>query len=282
MTEEKKIGEDGLTPASRRIAAITALAFGGFTVFIAPFLIQVNMSRLIETVLVLGETNPMLKLTPIFIFTWTNITRGIGVVAGIALMIMAIPLLKGEKWAWSAALSFISLPTIYSILIALPYVVQCGFPPPAGICIILGVVAFWIMIVLKEGSKTEKRVRLLVLTTLGVIAGHVNVLIMHGIKGTIDTGFDATVLAPREAVYGFEVPINFVVMVLCMIAIPLVANKKEAGWWMCLVIGFSLIIANVPPQVIRMETVDFIFAAIFGAVLIVSVSIPKFKQYLVE
>ena len=282
MSDEKKIGEDGLTPASRCIAAITALIFGIFTVFIAPFLIQKNMATLILKTIELKPGNPMLELTPIFIYTWTNVTRGIGMVAGIALLLMVIPLKNGKPWAWSMAVSFISLPTIYSILIALPYVVQCGFPPPAGICIIFGVAAFWIMILLKDGTKGEKTARMCVLTTLGVIAGHVNVLIMHGVKGVIDTGFDATVLELRTTIYGFEAPLNFICMVLCIIAIPLVAEKKALGWWMSLVVGVTLIIANLPTQIIRMETVDFLFAAIFGAVLLVFLLLPKFKKDLIE
>ena len=71
-------------------------------------------------------------------------------------------------------------------------------------------------------------------------------------------------------------------MVLCIIAIPLVAEKKALGWWMSLVVGVTLIIANLPTQIIRMETVDFLFAAIFGAVLLVFLLLPKFKKDLIE
>jgi len=193
------------------IMAIVAIIFGIFTIFIAPFIIQINLNTLLSAIISLIPTDPHLQTAPIFVSIWVNILRGVSVVSGITLIVIALPLKKGEKWAWPAAISCISLPTMYSVLIALPYIVHVGFPPPAGIVLILGLLTFWIMIILKSGSILEKISRLIVLTLLGVTGGQINVLVMHGIKGLVDTGFnltDESILDPKNFIYGFEVPLN--------------------------------------------------------------------------
>ena len=83
-------------------------------------------------------------------------------------------------------------------------------------------------------------------------------------------------------VYGFEGPINFIALVFCIVAIPLLASegKKLAGWYLALIAGIAVTLANYPTHFIRMQTSDFFVAGSLGLGLTVVTLIPAFKKAL--
>jgi hypothetical protein len=117
---------------------------------------------------------------------------------------------------------------------------------------------------------------------LGVTAGHINVLVMHSIKNTI-TRVEAPYFKDiMTTVYGFEGPVNFIALVFCIVAIPLLAsqNKKMAGWFLALIAGIAVVLANYPTHFIRMQTSDFFVAGSLGLGIVVVTLIPALKKAL--
>ena len=275
------MNEEKFSKSNRKILAILALVFGLYTITIGSVLIQINLDSLINTVIPLSLIDPDLATGPMYSSIWVNAIRGIGVVASITLVIIVYPFWKGESWAWPIAISCISLPTIYSVLINLPYMVQVGFPPPALPNLLFGLITYWVFLLLKKGDIREKIPRITVLTLLGFVAGHINVLIMHGIKGLVDTGFGIEILDPMNSIYGFEVPLNFLAIIMCIVAIPLLADRKPAGWWLALIAGTTVAVANLPTHLIRMVTFDFLVAGILGLLLVIWLLIPSFRKNLI-
>jgi hypothetical protein len=85
-------------------------------------------------------------------------------------------------------------------------------------------------------------------------------------------------------VYGYEGPINFIAMVFCIVAIPLLAskNKKFAGWMLAVIAGIAVALANYPTHFIRMQTSDFFVAGTLGLSLAIFSLIPAFRKALLE
>jgi len=280
------MNEVRISKTARKIMAIISLVYGFFVAIIGPILIEMTLQFLLGTIVPLIPSDPHLAMAPGFISTWFFALRSIDVVAGITLVLIAYYLWKGESWAWPVALSAISLPTIFGVLTTLPYIVHVGTPPPAMIILIFGLVTYLIVLLLKRCDKIEKLARAIVFTLLGVIAGQINVLIMHGIKGLYDNPDVPLLIDPKIAIYGFEAPLNLIALIMCILAIPLLANRrakmKTIGWFLGLIAGISVIIANLPTHIIRMVTQDFLLAGILGIVLTISLLIPAFRSRLIK
>lgn len=269
-----------ITPKNRKILAILAVVFGLFVALVGPFLIQSTIVQLMEKVASMIPNKPEMILTGVLLPTFFFIMRAIGVVAAIALILISVPLNKGEPWAWPIAVWCISLPTMFGIFTALPFLVQFSQPAPAALILVLGLITFWTFLLLKNGDRLEKTARFIVFTLLGVVPAHIIVLVNHGIKGLIDRPNKPLLNDLIISIYGFEAPLNFIAFVMCIIAIPNLAARKQTGWWLGLIAGVTVIIANFPTHFIRMQTSDFFVAGLLGTLLTAALLYPKFKHSL--
>jgi len=278
--EREKMNEVSDSIGTRRTMAILAVVFGLFVVIFGPFLIQSTLDVLTEKIASLIPTQPGMVLAGVLLPTFFIIFRGIDIVASIALVLIAYPLWKGENWAWPVALSCISLPTLFGIYTSLPFLVQFGKPAPAALILLLGLITFWTFLFLKVGSRIEKTARFFVFTMLGIVPAHIIVLVNHGVKGLMERPDKPMFTDPMITIYGFEAPMNFIAFVMCIIAIPLLASHKTSGWWLGLIAGVTVIVANYPTHFIRMQTSDFLVAGTLGLLLTISLLIPAFKASL--
>ena len=267
---------------ARLVLTILLIAYGLFVVIGAPFLIQGSLDAILARVVPKIPKDPTFAMTAVLLPIFFFIMRGIDFVAGVTLLVIAYPFYKGDRWTWPVSLSALSLPTLFGVLTSLPHIVQYGRPPAAGLLLLFGLVIFWLVLLLKKGSKIVKWARFLTFTLLGVTAGHINVLVLHSLKNLIVREDKPLFTDIMTTVYGYEGPINFIAIVFCIVAIPLLASqhKKLAGWFLALIAGISVTLANYPTHFIRMETSDFFVAGSLGLGLTIVSLIPAFRKAL--
>jgi len=270
------------TPKNRAAAAIVSVVFGIFGIFVIPILVRSAFNTLTEKLVRLMVEDPHFEKAPMMLTIWFVGMLGITAVASVTLIVTAYPLWKGKTWAWPVTLCCIALPTIFSVIEILPYVVHIGSPPPTIIALFAGLATYWTILLLKPGERTDKIVRFFAFTFLGVVAGHINVLTMHGFKGILDRPESPLFIDPDHAIYGVEAPMNFIAMIFCILAIPLLASRKEVGWWLGIIAGSTVVVANLPTHLIRMNTSDFIVATLLGAGLITSLALPVSRKHLLD
>ncbi len=274
------MNQNDFTPTTRKIVAILAAVFGLFGAFVVPILVRATFNSLVGKLVHLMVEDPHFEQAPMMLTIWFVGMLGITVVASVTLLVTVYPLWKGYPWAWPVALSCVSLPTIFAVIEILPFVVHMGRPPMTIAVLLVGLATYWTILMLKKGERGEKVSRFFAFTLLGVVAGHINVLTMHGFKGILDRPESPLFLDLDHAIYGVEAPMNFIAMVLCIVAIPLLAARKEAGWWLGVIAGAVVVVANLPTHLIRMNTSDFIVATLLGLGLIVSLTIPASRKAL--
>jgi hypothetical protein len=71
-------------------------------------------------------------------------------------------------------------------------------------------------------------------------------------------------------------------VILLVASIPLVAQKKEKGWWIALVAALSILAIDIPAQFIRTTTLDYLYGALLALGLAASLLFPKFKVALIS
>lgn len=274
------MNDNDFTPTTRKAAAIIAAVFGVFGAFVIPILVRATFNSLVGKLVRLMVEDPHFEKAPMMLTIWFVGMIGVSTVACVTLLVTVYPLWKGYPWAWPVALSCISLPTIFAVIEILPYVVHMGRPPTMVVTLIFGLVTYWAILLMKKGERNEKISRFFTFTLLGVVAGHINVLTMHGFKGILDRPESHLFMDIDYAIYGVEAPMNFLAMIMCIIAIPLLAARKEAGWWLGVIAGSVVIVANLPTHLIRMKTSDFMVATLLGLGLIISLVIPASRKAL--
>ena len=269
---------------SRLYLTILMATFGLFMIVAAPFLIQGSLDAILTRVVPKIPTDPALEMTAVVLPTFFILMRGVDFVAGVVLMVTAYFFYIGEKWAWPVALVASGIPTIFGVLHNLPHVVQYSRPPAAILILIFGLITYLTILLVKPGTKVQKRARFFVFTLLGVTAGHINVLVMHSLKCIITRPEAPYFSDIMNTVYTFEGPINFVAFIFCVLAIPMLASKnmKQAGWLLALIAGLSVTLANFPTHFIRMQTSDFFVAGSLGLGLTICCLIPSFRKALTE
>lgn len=274
------MNENHFTPGGRMAMAVLAVLFGLFIVFCAPFLIQRMLDETLNFIVEHQAAEPGFVvasvLLPIFVFLF----RAISAVAGIALIVIAYSLWKGEEWAWSAALSCISLPTMFSVLFVLPYLAELGKPPITVLVLLAGLAVYITFVLIRKGSGLDKLARFVVLALLGMLPGHASILVIHSLRSLLTRPDKPLFTDPKITIFGFEGPVNFIIMILCIIAIPLAASQKKSGWYLGLIAGIAAVVADYPTHFIRLETSDFFVGGTLGLLLVISLLIPAFKTRL--
>ena len=282
-----------VSATARLVMGAVSLIFGLFIVFAGPFILQIGYEAVLNEVLSAGGTPPPPPnqyyytsfVVPMFFYFY----RAIGVLGGIACILTSFALWKGKSWAWSVTIAGIALPTIFTVLSIIPHLAHVGGFPPSIIIIVAGMLAYWIILLFPRSDKMEKAARVTVFTLLGLLAGEAAVFCMQGTKalgGMAELSFNTNnpgfVLNESIKIFGFSWPLQIATVIMCVLAIYLLAKRNSKGWWIGMGAGVTGMIANFPTQIIRMVTIDFLFTGILALLLVVALMFPAFKKKLIE
>ena len=58
-------------------------------------------------------------------------------------------------------------------------------------------------------------------------------------------------------------------------SIPLMAERKKNGWWLALIAALTIVTIDIPTQIIRTKTLDYLVGALLAAGLVALLLIFK-------
>lgn len=235
---------------SRIIQAVIATLAGLFAIFINPGQVDVTVNKFLmgmtQKATVEMAAVPTIRL---FVsFTW----RGIEVYAGIILLLAAYGFIKNYKWAFPLALvSLATMPigSFYTSSFA-GYMVKNKVFAPSFTAFVVGLVAFWILIIAEKRGK-ELWAYLVPLTLLGMVGTQAFAFAEHGLRGLYMAGKTASIIDPAVGILRYSGPIMAMVLVTLFIAIYQIAAKKESGWWLAMLAGMGMAVAAFPVHFAR-------------------------------
>lgn len=262
------------------IMTVIAVVVGIFLITVAPVLTQISLDRVITELLVVVEEKPAFDSGVNLFNLFYPIWRAICFIAGIALLVISPAIYKEEEWTYPVAMLAYALPSIGGMFMFLPYISWVGgFPLPMTISWV-GLAGFWSMIFLRKGTKLAKFSQFLTLTFLGMLTTH---------AFTIGIGAQR-MLATRPGQPLFEGlewwiltwagEVNWMAVVMMLIAIPLLVMRKRSGWWLALIAAVSILAIDAPTQIIRTKTLDYLYGSILSIGVIVSLIVPVLKKNL--
>jgi hypothetical protein len=218
-------------------------------------------------------------LVSFFFPFWSTMSH----IAGIVLLVIALPLYRGERWTRGLALLCLAMPSIGGAYMVVPWMnfiggAQGGFPP-AVIIMTVGLIPYFAILLAEKVDLTQKLVDFLVFLMLGVTAaenfanGHAAFRILYG--------------HPARPLFAEGIAITFfgwlglwVGMGLCIAAIYLLGEKKMSGWYVGIIGGLVTMVASGATHYVRHATNDYLYGALMGLSIVVMLLIPLFKQRL--
>ena len=276
------------TPRNTRLfLAILAVAVGIFMVAVAPFLIQISLDRIMTALVKVAAQKPAFASGITLFSVLYPLYRGIIFVGGIVLIVIARSIYEGKEWTFPVGLLASAFPASGGMFMMLPYVSFVDGLPLPMIVSLTGLLFFLCFILLRKVEKTQKLAQAFTLTFCGIMTAHAFVIGVGGMRQTLTrperplySGIEGWVLA-------WSSPIQFISVLLLFIAIYKIAARKVEGWWLALVAAVSLVVINIPTQIIRTlltdaTSVDYVIGAALSVVLLVILLIPRFKKALFE
>lgn len=206
-------------------------------------------------------------------------------VAGLTLLVIALPLFRGERWTRGLALLCLAVPSIGGAYMIVPWMnfigsAKGGFPPAVFIMTV-GLIPYFALLLAEKVDATQKVVEFLVFLMLGVTAaenfanGHAAFRILFGHPAR-------PLFAEGVAVTYFGWLCLWVGMLLCTAAIYLLGEKKISGWYAGLIGGLVTLVASSATHYVRHATNDYLYGALMGLSIVVMLLIPVFKKRLLE
>jgi hypothetical protein len=226
---------------------------------------------------------PLLALTVWLVSFFFPFWSTMSLIAGIVLLVIAVPLYRGERWTRGLALLCLAVPSIGGAYMIVPWMnfigsAQGGFPP-AVTMMMIGLIPYFAILLAEKVDLTQKAVDFLVFLMLGVTAaenfanGHAAYRILFGHPAR-------PLFAEGIAITYFGWLALWVGMGLCIAAIYLLGEKKISGWYAGLIGGFVTLIGSGATHYVRHATNDYLYGALMGLSIVIMLLIPLFKQRL--
>jgi len=184
------------TKTGRTIMAVVAVLIGIFLLFSSPFItmraLNPALHSLVERFQV-AEPEGVWD-TPVGILTATfHVWLALFFFAGGTLVVIAKDIYAGKPWARPLALAMLSIPSIGGMTFNIPWIVLVmggpggtknpGAPPPPGLSImIIGLIGYFIVLLMEKADWKTKVAQIVTFTELGVVGGMVFMNAQHGVR----------------------------------------------------------------------------------------------------
>ena len=190
------------TPRNIRITVVALLLVAAILMIVlVPFIgfdmvnpiVTAQQERIVKFTAENNPQAPLLTLTVWLVSFFYPFWSTLSVVAGLVLLVIALPLFRGERWTRGLALLCLAVPAIGGAYMLVPWLnfvgsVQGGFPPAITIMMI-GLIPYFTILLADKVDRTQKIVDFLVFLMLGVTAaenfanGHAAYRILFGHPG---------------------------------------------------------------------------------------------------
>ena len=226
---------------------------------------------------------PLLVLTTWLVSFFYPFWGTLSLIAGIALLVIAKALYKGEEWARGLSLLCLAIPAMGGAYMIVPWMnfvgsVEGGFPP-AVIIMSIGLIPYFTILLADKGDLTQKAVDFFVFLMLGVASaesfanGHAAFRILYGHPSRPTFG-------PGIAMTYFGWMGLWIGAALTIAAIYLLGRRKESGWYAALIGGLVTMVVSGAVHYVRHATVDYLLGSLMGLSIVVMMLIPFVKARL--
>ncbi len=204
-----------------------------------------------------ATNNPLFAPAPLLVTFFFPFWGALCVVAGAALLVLAYPIYRGDTWARPAAVGLLAIPSITGAYMTGPIM---AFAPDARtqfmIVMAVGLIPYFALLLWEKSSWRRKLANLVVFLLLGVTAawtfsnGHSSLRMVLARPQAY--AFDASLFG-----YVFNIPVIWAGVLATIIAIPLLAARTRAGWWLATSAVVIMLVGTIGLYVTHSNVAEF-------------------------
>ena len=258
------------------IKCIIAAGVGFFMLLVAPVLVQVTLEALLNELLIAVITEPKFQSGITLFSLFYPLWRALIYVAGIVLLAITPSILKGEAWTKKVELTAYAVPSVGGMFMFLPYISFVGgFPIPMMVSFVglIGYVSVFLFH--RYDNIGEKIANLITFVFIGMLATHAFVIGIGAQRMLLTRPGQPLFTGLEWWILTMSGEINWIAVLMLFASIPMMADRKKTGWWLAFVSALSIITINVPTQIIRTATPDYLIGALLAAGLLALLLIFK-------
>ncbi len=262
------------------VAGIAGLLY--FTLL--PFLTSRAMTAVLEgaAVKIPASGNPLIATAPRIVIAFFPVWSGLSIAAGIALLLVAWAIYKGEAWARPAAVGLLAIPSITGAYYSGPVMYFGKSALPIFILItLLGLVPYFTILLWGKGTAGGKIGKFFLFLMLGVTAAW---SFSNG-GSSLRMFWARPEYSPLDASNtGFimGVPVIWTGVLATIFSIPFLAAGKQAGWRLGVVGVGIILMGNLMLFVTHTGTKEFMIGMIMAVVSLILLFVPRIGRRLVE
>jgi hypothetical protein len=270
----------GGNPGMAWVAAIAGLLC--FTVL--PFMVARVMTAVLEgaAAKIPASGNPLIATAPRIVIAFFPVWGGLSIAAGIALLMVAWALYKGEAWARPAAVGLLAIPSITGAYFSGPVMYFGKSALPIFILVaLLGLVPYFTILLWGKAPAGEKTARFFVFLMLGVTAAW---SFSNG-GSSLRMFWARPEYFPLDASntgYILGVPVIWTGVLATIFSIPFLAAGLRAGWRLA-VVGIGIIfMGNLMLFATHTGTKEFMIGIIMAVITLALLLIPSIGKKLIR
>jgi hypothetical protein len=266
---------------TRTVISILAVIVGLFMITAAPFIVQTSLERVLNELAIVSQNKPQftsgITLFNLFYPLW----RAFGFIAGVTLLAISPAIYNGKDWTLPVALTAYAVPSISGMFMFLPYISWVGgFPLPMVISW-AGLAGFWVTLLLRKSDRMQKVVDFLTFTFIGMLSTHAFVIGIAAQRMLLTRAEQPFYAGLEWWVLTISGEVNWIGVVMLILSIPLLAMRREAGWWLAFIAALSILIIDAPTQIIRTKTLDYLYGSLLSLGLLLWLLLPSFRARLI-
>ena len=264
--------------------ALVAAIAGVLSFTVLPFLSARVMTAVLEgaAVKIPASGNPLIATAPRIVIAFFPVWGGLSIAAGIALLLVAWAIYKGEAWARPAAVGLLAIPSITGAYYSGPVMFFGKSALPIFILVaLLGLVPYFTILLWGKASAGEKAAKFFVFLLLGVTAAW----------SFSNGGSSLRMFWARPEYYPLDasntgfimgVPVIWTGVLATIASIPLLAARTRAGWRLAVVGVGIILMGNLMLFVTHTGTKEFMIGMIMAVISLTLLIVPSIGRKLIE
>jgi hypothetical protein len=280
----------------RLTATIVLVVFAFVTIIATPLIVKTILPEIIDNQLIkyekmstsgdpeLVKKAPLIIDTPYLVSFFYPLWMALAMFGGVTALVIAKPFNRGEVWAKGVALLATAMPSIAGAYMLIPWINFVGFgnglPYPIFIALFGLIPYFWIVLAEKVDG-TTKLAYFLVFMALGIAAAHsfTNGHASFRLQWMLP---QRPLWPPTTWVLWLSTQFMWLGTIALLFSIFYTGLRKKAGFYLGLIGGITVTIANFWTHLVRGTTSDYIVGGSLGLAVVVFMMIPAFKKRLFD
>ncbi len=228
-----------------------------------------------------GKTNAaVIRIVPWSIGLLFPMWAVFSFIAGLALLVLALPFYQGEAWTRGAVLFCLAFPSAGGAFMLIPWLnfmgTGAGFPPALSIMAI-GLIPYFTVILAEKSDWLTKLANAAVFLMIGVSAaenfsnGHASFRIYFGHP-------QRPLFAPGINVLWLSFIALWITCFMMLIAIYHLGQRKQSGVYLAIIAGLATAGASLATHFIRATTLDYLYGTLIGLSVVVMLLVPQIRQ----